>query len=159
MIMTHQARSALVLQGGGALGAYELGAARALYKDDHFSPDMIAGVSIGAVTAVLLARPERMKNLHFANKSLADLKMLDQFNEVAKLMEAIENLPGGNPLKDDPAYEAVKKRDYVHVPRIVSITSPEPVSEFADADFSPSAIQRRADEGYAQTMKALRMTR
>jgi hypothetical protein len=74
-------------------------------------------------------------------------------------VEAIENLPGGNPLKDDPAYEAVKKRDYVHVPRIVSITSPEPVSEFADADFSPSAIQRRADEGYAQTMKALRMTR
>jgi len=59
MIMTHQARSALVLQGGGALGAYELGAARALYKDDHFSPDMIAGVSIGAVTAVLLARPAR----------------------------------------------------------------------------------------------------
>src|SRR5215831_5854165 len=52
-----QARSALVLQGGGALGAYELGAARALYEDNHFSPDVIAGVSIGAITAVLLARP------------------------------------------------------------------------------------------------------
>jgi predicted acylesterase/phospholipase RssA len=44
-----QARSALVLQGGGALGAYELGAARALYRDNQFSPDMIAGVSIGAI--------------------------------------------------------------------------------------------------------------
>jgi NTE family protein len=54
-----QARSALVLQGGGALGANELGAARALYKDDHFSPDVIAGVSVGAITAVLLARPAR----------------------------------------------------------------------------------------------------
>ena len=42
--MTHQARSALVLQGGGALGAYELGAARALYEDGRFNPDMIAGV-------------------------------------------------------------------------------------------------------------------
>src|SRR5215831_6963142 len=54
-----QARSALVLQGGGALGAYELGAARALYKNNHFGPDVIAGVSIGAITAVLLARPAR----------------------------------------------------------------------------------------------------
>src|ERR1700744_617753 len=56
--MTHSARSALVLQGGGALGAYELGAARAFYGDPTFAPDMIAGVSIGAITAVLLARPK-----------------------------------------------------------------------------------------------------
>ena len=333
-----QARSALVLQGGGALGAYELGAARALYKDNHFSPDVIAGVSVGAITAVLLARPARglkplealeafwekvtvpglllppalrqyasffgdpnffvprldyfnwpgwtyfydtaplrdtlqqlvdldalpdrtaapallvsatdleegqiryfysredtltldhviasgslppafpmttienksywdgglfnntplgavldkldnaeglnrtiyvvnlfpnkaplprnllevqarMKNLQFANKTLKDLKMLHRFNEVAQLMAAIENRPGGNPLKDDPAYEAVKKRGYIHVPRIVSITPPDPVDEFGDADFSPDAIRKRADEGYAQTMKALRATR
>ena len=55
----HVARSALVLQGGGALGAYELGAARAFYEDGTFAPDVIAGVSIGAITAVLLARPKR----------------------------------------------------------------------------------------------------
>ena len=60
--MTSQVRSALVLQGGGALGAYELGAARALYKENHFSPDLIAGVSIGAITAVILARPARGLN-------------------------------------------------------------------------------------------------
>jgi NTE family protein len=57
--MSHSARSALVLQGGGALGAYELGAARALYEAGEFAPDVIAGVSIGAITAVLLARPMR----------------------------------------------------------------------------------------------------
>jgi NTE family protein len=57
--MAGSAKSALVLQGGGALGAYELGAARALYKDPVFSPDLIAGVSIGAITAVLLARPKK----------------------------------------------------------------------------------------------------
>jgi predicted acylesterase/phospholipase RssA len=55
----HPVRTALVLQGGGALGAYELGAARRLYKDRDFSPDIIAGVSIGAITAVLLARPAK----------------------------------------------------------------------------------------------------
>ncbi len=55
--MSHAARTALVLQGGGALGAYELGAARALYENGDFTPDIIAGVSIGAITAALLARP------------------------------------------------------------------------------------------------------
>jgi predicted acylesterase/phospholipase RssA len=57
--MPHPARTALVVQGGGALGAYELGAARRLYKDGDFSPDVVAGVSIGAITAVLLARPAK----------------------------------------------------------------------------------------------------
>ena len=59
----------LVLQGGGALGAYELGAARRLYRDKHFAPDVIAGVSIGAITAVLLARP----------KGRAPLEALEEF--------------------------------------------------------------------------------
>jgi hypothetical protein len=45
---------ALVLQGDGA---YELGVARALYEDGEFAPDAIAGVSIGTITAVLLALP------------------------------------------------------------------------------------------------------
>jgi len=56
--VTRPARSALVLQGGGALGAFEFGAARALYEQ-NLTPDVIAGVSIGAITAVLLARPVR----------------------------------------------------------------------------------------------------
>ncbi|WP_293904070.1 patatin-like phospholipase family protein [Phenylobacterium sp.] len=49
---------ALVLQGGGALGAFELGAIRVLLDERGFRPDLIAGVSIGAVTALLLARPK-----------------------------------------------------------------------------------------------------
>jgi len=49
----------LVLQGGGALGAFELGVARVVYsKDCAFRPGVIAGVSIGAITATLLARPK-----------------------------------------------------------------------------------------------------
>jgi NTE family protein len=53
-------RHGLVLQGGGALGAYELGAARAIYSEgSSFQPEVIAGVSIGAISAVLLARPAK----------------------------------------------------------------------------------------------------
>jgi predicted acylesterase/phospholipase RssA len=51
-------KQASFLSSTPAFGAYELGAARALYKNPKFSPDLIAGVSIGAVTAVLLARPK-----------------------------------------------------------------------------------------------------
>jgi NTE family protein len=334
--MTHTARSALVLQGGGALGAYELGAARALYEDDDFAPDVIAGVSIGAITAVLLARParglkplealeafwqkivvpglvlppplrayasllgnpnffvprldyfalptwtniydtwplrntlaqlvdlealadrnaapallisatdveegqiryfysredtlsldhivasgslppsfpmtvidgksywdgglfdntplgavldrldtavgvdrtiyvvnlfpnkapiprtllevtERMQTLQFANKTSEDVKMLHRIDEVVALMEALENLPEGNPLDGNPAYEAVKKRGYVLVPRIISITRPNQVAGLDGSDFSPDTIEKRAHEGYAQTKEALRV--
>jgi NTE family protein len=337
--MPGSAKSALVLQGGGALGAYELGAAQAFYKDPNFSPDLIAGVSIGAVTAVLLARPKaprkplaaleafwekvavpapflpvlarpyasflgnpnfftprrdylnfldwdyfydtkplqrtleelvnletlrdktalprllvsatnlrqgqieyfcsdsrdyeltldhimassslppafpmtaigtehywdgglfdntplgavldhlndgdgpdvdrtvyvvnlfpntaaipknmpevaaRMKNLQFANKSLEDVKLLKRFNEVAALMEALESLPNGNPLKDHPAYRVVKDRGYLRVPRIVQITPPDATTQFGDADFSPEAIKERAQKGKEQTEKALK---
>jgi NTE family protein len=332
--MPGSAKSALVLQGGGALGAYELGAARVLYADPDFSPDLIAGVSIGAVTAALLARPKgpmtplealeafwervtvpapfvpdalrpyaslcgnrhffmprldyadfyhltsfydteplrrtleklidtdaladksalprllvsatdleegqivyfcsdedkltldhiiassslppafpmtaignkhywdgglfdntplggvldhlkdaasddrtiyvvnlfpnqapiptnmpaiaaRMKNLQFASKAEEDLKLLHRFNEVAVLMEALDTLPGGNPLAGRKAYDDVKDRGYVRVPRIVPITPPKVPEEFGDADFSPEAIAKRAQLGEIQTRDAL----
>ncbi|HUB63526.1 MAG TPA: patatin-like phospholipase family protein [Methylocella sp.] len=332
--MAQKARSALVLQGGGALGAYELGAARRLYQDEAFAPDIIAGVSIGAITAVLLARPAvglkplealeafwqkitvaglflppplqpyasalgnpnffvprldyyalptwtniydteplrqtlsqlvdlksladpqatpgllvsatdveageiayfyshdqglsldhivasgslppsfpmtviggksywdgglfdntplgavldrldttvgadrtiyvvnlfpnqapvpsnmqevtvRMQNLQFANKTLEDVKMLRRIDEVADLMEALENFPEGNPLKDNPAYQTVARRHYIRVPRIISITRPNQVLGLGGSDFSPETIEERAKEGYRQTDKAL----
>lgn len=334
--MAHSAKSALVLQGGGALGAYELGAARAFFADPAFSPDLVAGVSIGAITAVLLARPkkpmkplealeafwkkvtvsapflpglvrpyasffgnphffmprrdyfnffawtyfydieplrrtlaelvdvdaladksalprllvsatnvkegqikyfysndpdyhlsldhiiasgslppafpagqvaheyywdgglfdntplgavldhlsdapdvdrtiyvvnlfpnkaniptnmwevaERMKNLQFANKSQKDMKLLNRFNDVAALIEALEALPEGNPLKDLQAYENIKSQHYICVPRIVSITPPEAPEEFDDADFSPEAIEKRAEAGKKQALEGL----
>jgi len=46
----------LVLQGGGALGAYEYGAIKALYeKRPGFTPTVITGLSIGSVNAAILA--------------------------------------------------------------------------------------------------------
>ncbi|MGQ0618255.1 MAG: patatin-like phospholipase family protein [Acidimicrobiia bacterium] len=49
-------RTAIVLQGGGALGAYELGVLRAIYDQrPGFRPAAVTGISIGAVTAAVLA--------------------------------------------------------------------------------------------------------
>lgn len=48
-------RIGLVLQGGGALGAYECGVVKALYKHyPDFHLDVVSGVSIGAVNAAVL---------------------------------------------------------------------------------------------------------
>lgn len=47
-------RIALLLQGGGALGAYQAGAYEAL-SEANLDPDWVAGISIGAVNAALIA--------------------------------------------------------------------------------------------------------
>ena len=47
-------RVALILQGGGALGAYQAGVYQAL-AEANLHPDWVAGISIGAVNAALIA--------------------------------------------------------------------------------------------------------
>lgn len=56
----------LVLQGGGALGAYQAGVFEALAATNH-SPEWVAGISIGAINAALIAgNPpgRRIERLH-----------------------------------------------------------------------------------------------
>src|ERR1700756_3186391 len=45
---------ALLLQGGGALGAYQAGVYEALVETD-IHPDWIVGISIGAINAAIIA--------------------------------------------------------------------------------------------------------
>ena len=47
-------RIALVLQGGGALGSYQAGVYAALDKEGYL-PDWVAGISIGAINAAIIA--------------------------------------------------------------------------------------------------------
>ena len=57
---------ALVLQGGGALGSYQAGVYEAL-STSQYMPDWIAGISVGAINAAIIAgnapekRVERLK--------------------------------------------------------------------------------------------------
>jgi NTE family protein len=61
-----KAQRVLVLQGGGALGSYQAGAYQALSHLD-FEPEWVAGISIGAINAAIIAgnepdkRVERLK--------------------------------------------------------------------------------------------------
>jgi len=59
------AQRVLVLQGGGALGSYQAGAYQSLCHAG-FEPDWVAGISIGAVNAAIIAGNEgqtRVKRL------------------------------------------------------------------------------------------------
>ncbi|RFO94803.1 pyridine nucleotide-disulfide oxidoreductase [Rhodoferax lacus] len=47
-------QTVLILQGGGALGAFECGAVRAL-EESGIRPDIVAGVSIGALNGAIMA--------------------------------------------------------------------------------------------------------
>jgi NTE family protein len=60
VISLENTRKALVLQGGGALGAYQAGVFEELAKH-RLEPDWVAGVSIGAINAALIVGnpPER----------------------------------------------------------------------------------------------------
>src|SRR5258708_519345 len=52
---------ALVLQGGGALGAYQAGVYEA-HAETHIEPDWIAGISIGGINSAIIAgNPANMR--------------------------------------------------------------------------------------------------
>jgi NTE family protein len=57
-----KAQRVLVLQGGGALGSYQAGAYQALCRSD-FEPNWIAGISIGAINAAIIAGNEPAKRV------------------------------------------------------------------------------------------------
>jgi NTE family protein len=96
----------LVLQGGGALGAYHLGVIEELTAGG-IVPDWVCGVSIGAVNAAILAgnRPEdRLRQLgRFWEQVSASLRPLpvvpsgsagDMWSDAAGLWVALMGVPG-----------------------------------------------------------------
>lgn len=99
-------RRVLVLQGGGALGAYQAGVYEALARDGE-PPDWVAGISIGAINAALIAgnAPEdRVPALRaFWDQVSRELPFrLDEpigfarraFNEASALYAATVGVPG-----------------------------------------------------------------
>ena len=79
----------LVLQGGGALGAYQAGVYEGL-TEVGFAPDWVTGVSIGAINAALVAGnpPE---------------------TRIAKLREFWERVSAGMPLIAPAAFDSMRR--------------------------------------------------
>ena len=64
-------RVALVLQGGGALGAYQAGVYQALHEAE-IEPDWVSGVSIGAINSAIIAGNSRRRRARPAAHVLGD---------------------------------------------------------------------------------------
>jgi NTE family protein len=98
-------RIALVLQGGGALGAYQAGVYEEL-SSTRYPPDWVAGVSIGAINAALIAgntpekRVERLSDFwHLVSSGMGlPVSKLPQprsaFNQLSALWSAMVGIPG-----------------------------------------------------------------
>jgi NTE family protein len=99
-------RVALVLQGGGALGAYQAGVYQAMHEA-RLEPDWLSGVSIGAVNSAIIAGnpPEqRLQHLRAFWERITDRKIWpftpdgDIFrkarNATSSLMTMVQGQPG-----------------------------------------------------------------
>lgn len=95
-----------VFQGGGALGAYQAGAYEALHAHG-IDPDWLAGISIGAINASLIAgspKEHRVENLRaFWDKVSSNLTFGQEHdgsdfrrisNEISAMAGAITGIPG-----------------------------------------------------------------
>jgi NTE family protein len=95
-------RIALVLQGGGALGAYQIGVYQAL-AEAGCEPSWISGVSIGAINSAIIAGngPEkRLQNLETFWSTVSGRKIWaytpegDFRNQTSSLMTLLFGQPG-----------------------------------------------------------------
>jgi NTE family protein len=88
---TRHETTVLVLQGGGALGAYQAGVYEGL-AEAGIVPDWIAGVSIGAINAALIAgnppnrRLERLREFWDRVSSIAPFVPSDSFNRFRPML-------------------------------------------------------------------------
>ena len=98
-------RIALVLQGGGALGSYQAGVYEALHEAG-LEPDWLAGVSIGAVNAAIIAgnRPERrVERLREFRERITDRRIWpfapdgDDLRKARNVQSALATLTLGTP--------------------------------------------------------------
>ena len=79
----HCGRIALVLQGGGALGAYQAGVYQSLHEAG-LEPDWVSGVSIGAINAALIAGNKDATSFYdvsLLRQTLEELINLEVLNE------------------------------------------------------------------------------
>jgi NTE family protein len=101
-----KAQRVLVLQGGGALGSYQAGAYQALCHAD-FEPEWVAGISIGAINAAIIAgnppekRVARLKEFWEMvsapvpwNPIASDDRGRSYFNETSAALIATFGVPG-----------------------------------------------------------------
>jgi NTE family protein len=107
LALSNQEEGVLVLQGGGALGAYQAGVFEALH-DAEIKPEWMAGISIGAINSALIAgnppesRVSRLKEFwHLVSSAWPGLRWFDDgpvprswLNEAGAALVMLFGVPG-----------------------------------------------------------------
>jgi NTE family protein len=139
---------ALVLQGGGALGAYDVGVFQAIYKkikatssnDDRALFDVVAGTSSGAMNAAILVSNAVENGWNYAANKL------NEFWDHVSTTPYIQNIPGfgmwwknlhsadSNAASEEAArrYYSTKQFQYTGVQNVFSPLLPKPDTKFFD---------------------------
>jgi NTE family protein len=115
----------IVLQGGGALGAYEVGVIEYLLEKRQqglIKIEIVSGVSIGAINATLLCGARTEEPLDTLNAVWNELTIHD-FPFVPKEINKLFQLPFGNPAMYRP------RKDYYNVLEWTSFADTNPLRE------------------------------
>jgi len=83
----------LVLQGGGALGAYQVGVFEALHEAG-IEPDWVIGTSIGAINAAIIAGNKPQDRLTCLRELWARFQQAPQFQALQYLSTFAQGIPG-----------------------------------------------------------------
>ncbi len=97
---------ALILSGGGALGAFEAGAIKALNDNGH-EFDLICGTSIGAINAAFVAQ-DKVAELTALWQNIQSRNIIDYVEQVQRALafvDRLENLTHGKILEIGAAFE------------------------------------------------------
>ena len=96
------AKTALVLSGGGAKGAFQVGAEKYLREEKGYSWDIIAGVSVGALNGLMLAMGKEKQLWELWNTISADRIVTGGFNlwSLIKVIFGAKSFYGNQPLNE-----------------------------------------------------------
>ena len=150
---THPEKEVIVLQGGGALGAYQAGAYEALCDAGHM-PNWVAGTSIGAVNAAIIAgnppeqRASRLREFweRVSSRLIAwplgtDANSRRIFNETSAALSAVGGVSGFFEPRIPPAVVMPQG-----TPEAISVYDTEPLKatllELVDFDLLNSGLVR-----------------
>ena len=96
--------TALVLQGGGAIGAYEYGVIKALSAQKDFNPSVVTGVSIGAINASVLVGAKNDNPVEALDELWQQLAVMDIPFLPETFQQYIPTLYNRNMYQVDPAF-------------------------------------------------------
>ncbi len=157
-------RIALVLQGGGALGAYQAGIYQALHEND-LVPDWVVGTSIGAINAALITgnppetRLARLKSFwnRIAHRDNVDMEHVpDETRHFNTWLATMDATMRGVPGFYLPRLFSMFPFDLTVAPEMASFYDTTPLrqtlSELIDFDYL------NADGGIRLTVNAVKVT-